>query len=147
MYKRQSYYSPYLNLYNISHRIIISIMKLRTPFTFFHIYSIENYFNLRVLPNCISYSTNPHFQTIRRYPRPPICGNLSISPSAKTQLHFLLKIPKIRLESSFPHEKHGGFHMHRMPKLIHASPPNQFIPLLPQEPVSYTHLDVYKRQG
>ena len=86
-------------------------MKLRTPFTFFHIYSIENYFNLRVLPNCISYSTNPHFQTIRRYPRPPICGNLSISPSAKTQLHFLLKIPKIRLESSFPHEKHGGFHM------------------------------------
>ena len=54
---------------------------------------------------------NPHFQTIRRYPRPLICGNLSILPSAKTQLHFPKIISQTRLESRFPHEKRDGFHM------------------------------------
>ena len=41
-------------------------------------------------------------------------GNLSISPLIKTKVHFLLKIPQTRLESTFPHEKHGGFHMLRL---------------------------------
>ena len=38
----------------------------------------------------------------------------------KTQLHFHQIIPQPRIESGFPREKHGGFNMHSLTKLIHC---------------------------
>ena len=61
-------------------------------------------------------------------PHPHFHGNLSILFFIKTQLHFHQIIPQTCIKSRFPHEKRGGFHMHRPGEQIYARHPLHFIP-------------------
>lgn len=64
---------------------------------------------VRVLPDCLHYPAKPSLLNYLALPRPPIWENLSILLFIKAQLHFWLYPPQIRIEATFPHEKHGGF--------------------------------------
>ena len=75
---------------------------------------------VEVLPVYIFYPTKPSFSNSPTLSPSPPPRKLIYLIFRKTQLHFLQIIPQPLLKSRFPHEKHGGFHMNGLTKLINS---------------------------